>query len=131
MGPPTTIRLLFLLPLAAACGGAVDEGAQSEPPSDGDASDSDASDSDGVPSEGSEGDGTEPGQMTLGECKLGFRSGEEDRPCTWLAEARCYETKVAACDCICPRDVPSLCLSDFPGGEGSETNVTCRAQSDR
>jgi len=69
-----------------------------------------------------------PGDLTLDECELGVPIYEAGHECNWLADHLCYLTKAAACSCICPRDGPSLCLSDFYGGEGSETKVTCRAQ---
>lgn len=83
-----------------------------------------------APPEGSEGDEPAPGELALEECELGFELGEEGqadepRPCNWIAEGRCYETKARACSCVCPRDAPSICLSDFYGGEGSQTEVIC------
>jgi hypothetical protein len=71
-------------------------------------------------------DGTDPGDLTLDECEPGGPLYEAGDECNWLAEDLCYLTKVAACECICPRDGPSLCLSDFYGGEGSQTKVSCR-----
>jgi hypothetical protein len=63
--------------------------------------------------------------VPLGACMPGFDRYENlDRPCNWLADALCYDTKDQACACICPRDKESLCLSGLPA-PGSATRVTC------
>jgi hypothetical protein len=53
----------------------------------------------------------------LPECREGpLRGAEPDQPCPWIADGRCYETKLAACACVCPaRD--SVCISPLGGGE--------------
>jgi len=112
--------------LAVACGGEVtgqaDVAEQSEAADV--AGDAAVPASEGT-AEGPE-DDAPPGDITLGECKLGFLRGASETPCNWLAASRCYESKTLACNCVCPREGSSLCLSDFYGGEGSETKATCR-----
>jgi hypothetical protein len=69
-----------------------------------------------------------PGENTpLGPCRLGFHPNEDrDRPCDWLAGGRCYDDKLAACACICPRDrTDSICSSGFFRGSGKRTPVSC------
>ncbi len=63
----------------------------------------------------------------LGACKLGFQWQEApERDCPWLAAERCYETKLAACACVCPRSSQhSLCVSGFEDVQNGRTVVTC------
>jgi hypothetical protein len=113
-----TLSCLLLL---FACGGQVE----------GDDADADSSLEDGGDGDengGDDPDGMQAGDLTLDECELGVPVYEAGHECNWLADDLCYLTKAAACACVCPRDGPSLCLSDFYGGEGSETKVTCRPQ---
>jgi hypothetical protein len=65
-------------------------------------------------------------QQDLGACVPGFEhAANPDRPCNWLSEAGvCFDTKDAACNCICPSTRDSLCVSSF-GGPGSATMVYC------
>jgi hypothetical protein len=66
------------------------------------------------------------GQTPLGACSPGFSYAENpDLPCNWLADGRCYEEKLDACACICPRRAGTTCISGFYGGEGSATEVSC------
>lgn len=66
------------------------------------------------------------GGTPLGMCVLGFQRFENlDKKCNWLADERCYETKEAACACVCPRTDGTLCLSGFYDGDGSATQVSC------
>ena len=105
----------------AGCGGQVqEEDAQTEPEeSDGSVTEDDGSGDDVAEEPG-------PGDLRLGECELGPSPDDEAGPCNWLAKDRCYDTKAAACACICPRDGPSVCSSGFYGGEDSRTRVLCR-----
>jgi len=79
-----------------------------------------------MPTTGATGTGSTPNEGTpLGACVPGFARYENlDKPCNWLADELCYDTKDQACACICPRDKKSLCLSGFPV-EGSATKVSC------
>ena len=63
----------------------------------------------------------------LGECVEGFEpQAEPERSCNWLGDdGLCYDTREAACNCVCPRDHDSFCLSGFYDGEGSRTEVYC------
>lgn len=66
------------------------------------------------------------GRTPLGTCSLGFSYDENPSvPCNWLAEGRCYEEKLDACACICPRRAGTTCISGFYGGDGSATEVSC------
>ena len=63
----------------------------------------------------------------LGKCTPGFeRATNPSRSCNWLTEAGvCFDTKDAACSCICPSNADSLCFSGFDNGPGSATLVHC------
>ena len=67
----------------------------------------------------------------LGSCKKGFDPLEQpDQPCNWLGDdGLCYDDRQAACNCVCPKDCSSLCLSGFYDGEGSRTDVYCSCES--
>jgi len=117
--------------VAVGCGGQVDpdggpktseETTAEETTTDG------TSEGDQTGADGSGGESAEPsaGELELEQCALGFLPSEDERPCNWLAAGRCYEKKPDACSCICPREGPSICLSDFYGGDASQTKVTCR-----
>jgi hypothetical protein len=66
-------------------------------------------------------------QQDLGVCVPGFeRAAEPGRSCNWLTEAGvCFDTKDAACACICPSTQDSVCFSNFDDGPGSATLVHC------
>ena len=102
-----------------ACGGKADEG------EDGDPNDADA----GVPIDPATkpSPGSTQGDTALGECRLGFMLVDEpSRDCAWLARDRCYATKAAACDCICPTNRQhSVCSSGFPDGPNGKVEVKC------
>lgn len=69
--------------------------------------------------------GIDPNADTeLGECVLGYAE-TWIRPCAWVAEGRCYETRVMACNCSCPRDRDSQCLSGFESGPDGHVWVSC------
>lgn len=59
----------------------------------------------------------------LGTCHLG--PAPLFARCDWLADGRCYESKKEACDCICPRDYDSICVSGFYAGLDGRTEVYC------
>jgi hypothetical protein len=46
----------------------------------------------------------------------------QGRACNWVVDDRCYEQRVAACACACPRDRNSTCISGSPG---TEVDVAC------
>ena len=61
----------------------------------------------------------------LGECELGPRVFSSNEPCGWLADERCYDTREMACNCACPRDRDSQCLSGFDEGPDGHVQVDC------
>lgn len=65
-------------------------------------------------------------QMTpLPPCELGPTRSEARRAgvrCRWLFEDRCYEERIAACACACPRDRNSTCVS---GQQDTAVRVRC------
>jgi hypothetical protein len=63
----------------------------------------------------------------LGVCQPGFdQASNPGRSCNWLTESgKCFDTKDAACACICPGNKDSLCWSNFDDGPGSATLVHC------
>jgi len=48
-----------------------------------------------------------------------------DRPCAWVAENRCYDTREMACNCACPRSRNSECASGFDDGPDGHVWVAC------
>ena len=121
-----TKRLILAVPLLllGACGGrAIETG----PDGSGGSDVVDAS-------AGSAGGGDRPSTPTgslpkrdLGACDPGFsRAMFPSRQCNWLSEdGICFDTKDLACNCVCPSDHDSVCLSGFYGGPGSATVVRC------
>jgi hypothetical protein len=104
--------------LVLACGGRTDEGGEFSSPK-------------GPPAptpaeEGSEEPEKEPeGSTVLPGCEEGFDPKKEPyRTCNWLAEGRCYDEKLEACACVCPRDKASHCASGFPL-ENGRVEVYC------
>lgn len=117
-----TRRLLASLGvvLLASCGGVVER--SSRDPEDGDPgaptelpADDDAKDSDGI----------DPNADTaLGECVRGYPE-TFSKPCAWVADERCYDTRAMACNCACPRDRDSQCSSGFESGPDGHVWVAC------
>ncbi len=112
--------LVFLAALGlSACGGqAVDNDQRSEPEeaeTDQDEEQGDAPDS---PTKGS-------ASQQLGECEGGHDPSEA--ACPWIDSdfTLCFPSKEAACDCICPQDRDSTCVSGFYNGEDGQTPVYC------
>jgi hypothetical protein len=107
--------LVALVLLVLGCGGRVD---QDEDAGDGDPPTSTPPDDDEP--EPSPDEPTDAG-TPLPNCEKGFdASAERDRPCNWVAKGYCYEEKLEACACACPRDpsVTSHCASGFPVEDG-------------
>ena len=122
----TSLPLFLAISVFAACGGRVIE----DPGSGG-------SGSDDLPSSGAAQTGTAGSPSArgssdplpsrpLGDCTPGFpRAQSPARPCNWLTEdGICFDDKDVACNCICPTDHDSQCISGF-GGPGSATLVQC------
>ncbi len=112
--------LSWLALVVAACGGTVQEPDDRDP---------DTTNEDGSETSSETGSETESDfkDVPLGQCEGGFdRSEDPDKPCNWLGEdGLCYETREAACNCVCPRDRDSTCSSGFFRGEGEATPVYC------
>jgi hypothetical protein len=105
----------WLLACVPACGGNVEGGGSPEPDLGSD-----------QPAQGKAGSGSAlPGADTeLGPCTLGPREAF-DQPCAWVADDRCYASREMACNCTCPRDRDSQCVSGFGVGPDSHTLVSC------
>jgi hypothetical protein len=62
----------------------------------------------------------------LGACTLGPREySMPDKPCAWVADNRCYDTREMACNCACPRSHNSQCVSGFDDGPDGHVWVAC------
>ncbi len=56
----------------------------------------------------------------LPECEGGFAAGSaRGRSCDWMANSLCFDDKLQACACICPRPTGTTCSSDFPRPGGA------------
>ena len=126
--------LLLCAMMAAACG-ARTSGPFDRPDEDDDGSAEMPKQSDDTTQSAGDGDATQPSDDGLSDdqpgqdpsasgglaidhfqleaCQVGLKEGSG--PCPWYAEGYCYPTKEEACNCICPRDRDSVCLSGFPG----------------
>jgi hypothetical protein len=63
------------------------------------------------------------GMVALPDCKLGSSPASGD-PCSFTTGGLCYETKIKACACACPRKTGTVCSSGFPNSVGSVV-VSC------
>jgi len=99
--------LIWAALLVAACGGRVE------------------TDGESGPSNGAYGSGDEPasGAGPLGPCVLGSKPSGQS--CPYLGDGRCYPTKAAACNCICPRDHDSWCVTDMDDPAQASSFVEC------
>jgi hypothetical protein len=62
----------------------------------------------------------------LPACRRGFKPDDQTfRPCDFLADGLCYESKLDACACICPNRPGTNCISGFPVPDGRVV-VTCQ-----
>lgn len=105
----------FLL-LAVGCGGEVRKDDSVDP------------DASGAGGHGAveNGGGTGLSSTTLSGCHRGFEpSDQTSRPCDFLADGLCYESKLDACACICPNRSNTNCVSGFPV-PGGRVVVTCQ-----
>lgn len=83
------------------------------------------SDNGGSPAPGTNGGSGGSAGDALPECVLGpSRSSSQagDIECNWVVNDRCYERRIEACACACPRDRNSTCVSGSPG---YEVGVAC------
>jgi hypothetical protein len=115
--------LLAVLPLSA-CGGRVDGGSTDagEKPTK---TPTPAATSSSPPGSWSPSDNPDA-DTDLGDCTLGPREYSiPDKPCAWVADNRCYDTREMACNCACPRSHNSQCVSGFDDGPDGHVWVAC------
>lgn len=125
-GPSGWLVAAALATFAFGCGGRVD-------PGDGEGETSGGSTSNGGESKpgNSTGGTSKPGSpfdsTELGPCHPGFDPDQEPtRRCVWLAKGLCYDTKLAACACVCPRNrQDSVCSSGFEDDTTDKNLVIC------
>ncbi|HYO98133.1 MAG TPA: hypothetical protein VER33_26695 [Polyangiaceae bacterium] len=102
----------WALLVLASCGGRAEGGT----PEDGSTAEPDDGTSNAEPSP-DDPEGTLPWSATtpLGPCKPGFDEQlHPERDCAYVADGACYETKLAACACACPRNKKhTTCSSGF------------------
>ncbi|HYP89069.1 MAG TPA: hypothetical protein VEQ59_12975 [Polyangiaceae bacterium] len=107
------------LTLVVACGGIVERRADGSEPDPG---------GDSTPSDSTSDDPTSPshveGDTELGACTLGPAESRAV-PCAWVADRRCYTEREMACNCACPRNRDSQCVSGFDGGPNGHVKVSC------
>ncbi|HKY35036.1 MAG TPA: hypothetical protein VJN18_03785 [Polyangiaceae bacterium] len=112
--------------LALGCGGRTETGSPEPAVGDERSDEGSSSDSDDVPGCGDlHGQCGADADTELGECKLGFPVFGTGKPCAWLADERCYDTREMACNCVCPRDRDSHCVSGFGDGPDGHVVVEC------
>ena len=107
--------------LALACGGRVDGGSK-------DPGESAPSKTPTPSSSASSPAGTDnpDADTELGACVLGrLEYAQPDKPCGWVADNRCYDTREMACNCACPRSHNSQCASGFDDGADGHVWVAC------
>jgi hypothetical protein len=119
-------RLSLVAVLLVACGGVVEGGSRQ----DGGEEPGPSTGKDPAPSNGDDDDTggrlDDPNADTeLGECTLGYAETYA-KPCAWVTDRRCYETREMACNCACPRDRDSQCTSGFASGPEGHVWVACR-----
>jgi hypothetical protein len=116
-----------LLMSVVGCGGKVqgDESTKGEDPSETAQGGSESGDA-SSPNGGSPQTGTSApmGSTPLAPCVRGSRPSGDPSTCPWLGDGLCYDTKLAACACVCPRDRMSTCASGFPS-DNQSVEVTC------
>ena len=119
---PKLLLVMFVFASQVGCGGDVKE---SDEDTATDAKTATSSTNSSSNEQAAEADSSDT--RRLQDCVEGFDPLEEpERPCTWLGDdGLCYDTMDAACDCVCPRDHDSYCISEFPKGEGGRTEVYC------
>ena len=90
--------------------------------------DSELVDASGVGGQGTapNGGGSALSSTQLPACRRGFKPDDQaSRPCDFLADGLCYESKLDACACICPNRPGTNCMSGFPEPDGHVV-VTCQ-----
>ncbi len=106
--------------LVVACGGKTD---REEKP---DGTESPGGSGTAASGAGGSGQGALDAGDSLGVCSGGFdRDDAVGRHCNWVAGGRCFEDKLDACSCACPKGVSTTsCYSGWPAEDG-EVVVYC------
>ena len=80
----------------------------------------------GTPAEATPVDPFGTPDTTLGECVKGRVEGSEGAAvCPWVVDGYCYEDRNMACNCACPHDRNSQCVSGFDSGQHGHVPVDC------
>lgn len=113
---------LGALVLVFGCGGRVERGPEGDDPEA-------AAGNAAMPSKSGSGHTESPGidpvaDTLLGPCVLG-RPEASAATCPWVADHLCYDARQMACNCSCPRDHDSQCLSSFAAGPNGHVEVSC------
>ena len=106
--------------LATGCGGNVVGGTRD--PED----KTPATSSTGAKSSDPEGTDNPNADTDLGDCVLGPKETYgDDKPCAWVADGHCYQSRDMACNCACPRARNRQCSSGFDDGPAGHVWVSC------
>jgi hypothetical protein len=116
--------MLAALPFAVACGGVVETshepGESTSKSTNGTSGASGKSDKSGKSTDDPDAD------TDLGSCEFGPKENYgSDKPCAWVADGLCYDTREMACNCACPRSHNSQCVSGFESGPNGHVWVAC------
>ncbi len=112
-----------LLSLCAACGGSTSGGGSTSEAGEGEG---DGASTPGATKDTPGASDSPNADTELGDCKLGPTAyGEGASPCPWVADNRCYSVRAMACNCACPRDRDSQCLSSSESGPEGRVEVDC------
>ena len=108
--------------LVVACGGVVETSHQP-----GENTSKSTTGTSGKASKSNDGSTDNPDADTdLGSCKLGPKENYgSDKPCAWVADGLCYDSRDMACNCVCPRSHNSQCASGFESGPNGHVWVAC------
>ena len=60
----------------------------------------------------------------VGDCVEGPAEGTT-ADCAWVTAGRCYADRQLACNCACPHDRNSQCVSGFDKGPDGHVSVDC------
>jgi hypothetical protein len=115
MGRRAMVVMGAVVLAAVACGGRVID--ESESPSPRDSGTRTATSTPNDPSRPSRPDDFVGGSVALPDCKPGAPPVAGSL-CEFTTGGLCYETKIEACACACPRKTGTVCGSGFPNSQG-------------